>query len=208
MIDTYQDRDLVVKCSPGIDFDAVGRLGFDGEIEVTSYRGAVREACLWSAGLAQAGVRRRASVLDRDEQIIDTDPDDCQVRPAGRWIVDPDGAVVRAHLVAEVAASLDGALADPRIAYITADTARGTPFARRYEVLEVLPFAVKRVRAALRGHGIGTLTIKKRGFAADIERLRRDLRPSGDRDGVLVLTRVGDTPVALICRAAAPAATV
>ncbi len=97
-------RDLVVKCAPGIDFEGVSRLGFDGEIEVTSYRGSVREACLWSAGLAGPGVRRRASILDSGEQITDAEPDDCPVRPAGRWIVDPDGAVVRAGLVRHYAA--------------------------------------------------------------------------------------------------------
>ena len=99
LMDSYRGRDLVVKCAPGIDFDQLRRLGFDGEIEVTSYRGSVREACLWSAGLAGPGVRRRASILDGGEQITDAEPDDCPVRPAGRWIVDPDGAVVRAGLV-------------------------------------------------------------------------------------------------------------
>ncbi|MDT5040593.1 MAG: hypothetical protein QOE51_1578, partial [Actinoplanes sp.] len=89
LFEAYRGRDLVVKCAPGIDFDAVSQLGFDGEIEVTSYRGSVREACLWSADLAEVGVRRRASVLDRDEQITDAEPDDCPVQPAGRWIVDP-----------------------------------------------------------------------------------------------------------------------
>ena len=37
------------------------RLGFAGEIEVTSLAGSVREACLWSAGLAEPGVTRRAT---------------------------------------------------------------------------------------------------------------------------------------------------
>ncbi|MGA8545142.1 MAG: class I SAM-dependent methyltransferase, partial [Mycobacterium sp.] len=80
LFDVYRRRELVVKCSPGIDFDAVLNLGFDGEIEVTSYRGSVREACLWSTGLAERGVRRRASILDRGEQITDSEPDDCPVR--------------------------------------------------------------------------------------------------------------------------------
>ncbi len=56
LLDVYRDRDLVVKCAPGIDFDEIGRLGFSGEIEVTSLDGSVREACLWSSGLAEAGV--------------------------------------------------------------------------------------------------------------------------------------------------------
>ena len=127
-------RNLVVKSAPGIDFDAVTRLGFDGEIEVTSYRGSVREACLWSAGLAEPGVRRRASILDRDEQITDAEPDDCPVRPAGRWIVDPDGAVVRAGLVRHYAARHGLWQLDPNIAYLSGDELPAG--VRGFEVLE------------------------------------------------------------------------
>jgi hypothetical protein len=43
LLEAYRDRDLVVKCAPGIDFDELGRLGFSGEIEVTSLYGSVRE---------------------------------------------------------------------------------------------------------------------------------------------------------------------
>lgn len=81
---SYADRDLVVKCAPGLDFaDLREQTGFDGEIEVVSLDGGVREACLWSAGLA--GARRRATVLATTGpgyQLTDADPDDCAV--AGR----------------------------------------------------------------------------------------------------------------------------
>lgn len=194
-----------VKVAPGIPHEVIPA---DAEAEWISDGGEVKEVALWLGGLAD-GARRRATVLrDGAPPATLTGRPELGPPPVSGWrrhLYEPDGAVVRAHLVAEVVAMLDGALADPRIAYITADTVRDTPFARRYEILETLPFSVKRVRAALRGHGMGRLTIKKRGFAADIERLRRDLRPSGDRDGVLVLTRVGDAPVALICRDTPPA---
>ena len=78
----------------------------------------MREACLWSAGLAQPGVRRRASVLDRGEEITDADPDDCPAAPPGRWIVDPDGAVVRAGLVRHYGARHGLWQLDPDIAYL------------------------------------------------------------------------------------------
>lgn len=116
LLDRYRGRDVVVKCAPGIDFEEVGRLGFEGEIEVISYRGGVREACLWSAGLAGSGIRRRASILDSGEQIGDDEPDDCGVRPAGKWIVDPDGAVVRAGLVRNYGARHGLWQLDPQIA--------------------------------------------------------------------------------------------
>jgi SAM-dependent methyltransferase len=194
-----------VKVAPGIPHDAVPP---GAEAEWISDGGEVKEAALWLGGLSGARrgtTLRRATVL-RDGAEATTLVADPQLGPPPvtgwrRYLYEPDGAVVRAHLVGEVAASLDGALADPRIAYITSDRLRASPFARAYEIHDVLPFSVKRLRAALRRHDAGTLTIKKRGFAADVERLRRDLRPSGARERVVVLTRVGDAPTALICSA-------
>jgi SAM-dependent methyltransferase len=196
-----------VKVAPGIPHDAVPP---GAEAEWISDGGEVKEAALWLGGLSGARpgtTLRRATVLreGRETATITADPRPAPPPVAGwrRYLYEPDGAVVRAHLVGEVAATLDGALADPRIAYITSDTLRATPFARAHEIHEVLPFSVKRLRAALRRRDVGTLTIMKRGFAADVERLRRDLRPSvsGSGECVLVLTRVGDAPVALICAA-------
>ncbi|MGI5323489.1 class I SAM-dependent methyltransferase [Actinomadura nitritigenes] len=131
------------------------------------------------------------------------DPD---VRPWGRYLYEPDGAVIRAHLVAEVADLVGGGLADPHIAYVTSDELRPTPFASAYEIDDVLPFSVKRLKAELRRLGTGVLTVKKRGSAVDVDRLRRDLGFGGRRAGygaaetTVVVTRVGRDPVALLAR--------
>jgi hypothetical protein len=180
----------------------VRRLGFDGEIEVTSYRGSVREACLWSAGLARAGVRRRASVLDRGEQITDAEPDDCAVRPAGRWIVDPDGAVVRAGLVRHYGARHALWQLDPDIAYLSGD--RLPPGTRGFEVLEQLVFDERRLRRALSALDCGALEILVRGVRVDPDALRRRLRPRGDLPLSVVITRIGSgaaaRATAFVCR--------
>jgi hypothetical protein len=203
LIDTYRGREFVVKCAPGIDFDHVRRLGFDGEIEVTSYQGSVREACLWSAGLARPGVRRRASVLDRNEQITDAEPDECPVRPAGRWIVDPDGAVVRAGLVRHYAARHGLWQLDPDIAYLSGD--RPPPGIRCFEVLEQVAFEERRLRQALSALDCGALEILVRGVRVDPDALRRRLRPRGSRPLSAVITRIGSGPAgratAFVCRA-------
>jgi len=202
LIDAYRGRDLVVKCAPGIDFGQVRRLGFDGEIEVTSYQGSVREACLWSAGLAQPGVRRRASVLDRGEEITDTEPDECPVRPAGRWIVDPDGAVVRAGLVRHYGARHGLWQLDPDIAYLSGD--RLPSGVRGFEVLEQLAFDERRLRQALSALDCGALEILVRGVRVDPDALRRRLRPRGDRPLSVVITRIGSGAAghatAFVCR--------
>lgn len=203
LVDTYRGRDLVVKCAPGIDFDQVRRLGFDGEIEVTSYRGSVREACLWSAGLTQPGVRRRASILDRGEQITDTDPDDCPARPAGRWIVDPDGAVVRAGLVRHYGARYGLWQLDPEIAYLSGD--RLPPQVRGFEVLEQLPFDERLLRRSLSALDCGPLEVLVRGVRVDPGALRRRILPRGSRPLSVVITRIGSggaaRRTAFVCRA-------
>ncbi|WP_244232272.1 class I SAM-dependent methyltransferase [Mycobacterium innocens] len=189
LLATYRRRELVVKCAPGIDFDQLSRLGFEGEIEVTAYRGSVREACLWSGGLAAPGVRRRASLLDSGEQVTDTEPDDCAVRPAGRWIVDPDGAVVRAGLVRHYGARHGLWQLDPDIAYLSGD--RLPAGVRGFEVLEQLAFDERRLRQALSALDCGALEILVRGVQVDPDALRRRLRLRGSRPLSVVITRIG-----------------
>lgn len=202
LFEVYRGRDLVVKCAPGIDFDVVKRLGFDGEIEVTSYRGSVREACLWSPALAEHGVRRRANLLDRGEQITDAEPDDCPVRPAGRWIVDPDGAVVRAGLVRHWAARHALWQLDQHIAYLSGDH---LPTGMRgFEVLQQLPFDERRLRQALSARDCGVLEILVRGVDIEPTALRRRLALRGNGSLTVVITRVGSGATArgtaFVCR--------
>jgi hypothetical protein len=202
LFDVYRSRELVVKCAPGIDFDAVTSLGFDGEIEVTSYRGSVREACLWSGGLAEHGVRRRASILDRGEEITDAEPDDCPVRSAGRWIVDPDGAVVRAGLVRHYAARHGLWQLDPHIAYLSGDELPAA--VRGFEVLQQLAFDERRLRQALGALDCGPLEILVRGVDVDPDALRRRLGLRGSQSLTVVITRVGlgsaARATAFVCR--------
>ncbi len=203
LLDAYRGRDFVVKCAPGIDFDEVRRLGFDGEIEVTSYRGSVREACLWSAGLARPAVTRRANVLDRGEQLTDAEPDDCPVRPVGRWIVDPDGAVVRAGLVRHYGARHGLWQLDPDIAYLSGD--RLPAAVRGFEVIEPLVFDERRLRQALSALDCGSLEVLARGVRVDPDALRKRMRLRGSRPLSVVITRIGarasGRAMAFVCRA-------
>lgn len=116
----------------------------------------------------------------------------------GRWLHEPDGAVIRAGLVAEVAEPLAATLLDPSIAYLTTQDEVRTPFARSYEVTDVMPFGLKRLRALLRSRGVGAVTVKKRGSAIEPESLRRQLRLRGDEQATIVLTRVAGAPTVLL----------
>lgn len=202
VLDVYRDRDLVVKCAPGIDFDALTEMGFAGEIEVTSLGGSVREACLWSPGLTEPGIRRRASMLETGEEISDAEPDDCDVADAGRWIVDPDGAVVRAGLVRHYAARHGLWQLDPDIAYLSGDELPAG--VRGFEVLEQLQFQARRLRAALAARSVGALEILVRGVDVDPDALRARMRLRGTEHLAVVIARLGSgaasRATAFICR--------
>jgi hypothetical protein len=202
LLDVYRDRHLVVKCAPGIDFDGLARLGFRGEVEITSLAGSVREACLWSAGLAGDGVTRRATILDTGEGVTDADPDDGAVAPAGRWIVDPDGAVVRAGLVRHYATRHGLWQLDPEIAYLTGD--RLPRKVRGFEVLEELNYSERRLRQALSARDVGAVEILVRGVDVDPDVLRARLRLRGSQPASVVIARIGSgaasRATAFICR--------
>ena len=183
------------KVAPGIPHEQVPP---GAEAEWVSDGGEVKEAALWFGPLATT--RRRATVLPAGETLVDGGLGRPPTGPPGRYLYEPDGAVVRAHLVAEIADLVGGRLIDPTIAYVTADRRVDSAFARAYEVREVLPFSRKRLQAALRAGDIGRVTVKKRGSAVDVEALRRGLRLDGSGAATVVLTRVAGAPTALICR--------
>jgi hypothetical protein len=186
----------VLKLSPGLDHALIPA---GAEAQWTSVAGALVEATLWTGPLAE--VPRRATVL-RPAAVELTGSGEVQapVGPVRRYLYDPDPAVVRAHLVAEFASTIDGVLGDPSIAYVYGGAATPTPYARCLEVLESMPFSLKRLRAALRAARVGRVELMKRGSGVDVERLRRDLRLAGDGGATVVLTRVAGAATALLCR--------
>lgn len=189
-------RALVVKVAPGVDYDA---LPAGTEVEIVSLAGEVKEAVL-AFGAARTGVDRSATLLPAGDVLSRTGAATPAVRPPGHWLLDLDGAVVRAHLVAEAAEQVDGWLLDQTIAYVSADHAVPTPWGRWYEVLESFPFGLKTLRQRLRSHDAGPLVVKKRGTAVEPEQLRRALKLTGNREVTVVLTRSVGRQIAMIVR--------
>jgi predicted O-methyltransferase YrrM len=186
-------RYAAVKVAPGIPHEAVPQ---DAEAEWVSDRGDVKEAALWFGtrpGTVRATLLPGGAALAAAGQ-----PPDPQVRPVGRYLYEPDGAVIRAHLVALVADEVGGGLIDPTIAYVTGDAPHPTSYAAAYEIEDALPFSLKRLKALLRERGVGRLTVKKRGFAMEPEELRRRVRPRGPHEATVFLTRMAGAPAMLV----------
>ena len=187
-----------VKLGPGVDRDL---LPADAEAQWVSVDGQVVEVGVWTGALARDGIRRAALVIRADggaELTGAADAEDEPVGDLGEFLYEPDGAVIRARLIGEVARGLNARMLRHDIAYLTADSLVQTPFATAFRVIEELPYKESELRAALAARGIGTLEIKKRGADVDPAALRTRLKLKGERSATLVLTRIGARHAALL----------
>ncbi len=188
-----------IKLGPGMD-RALLPEGL--EAQWISVDGEVVELVLWSGSLARPGVGRAALVLRGDEPPAElraeADSDDVDAGTLGEYVYEPDGAVIRARLIGDLARSIGGRMLDSTIAYITTDAPSSTPFARGFRVLERLPITVAALKRALAAREIGTLEIKKRGVDIDPAAFRPKLSLRGPHSAVLLLTRIAGERAALI----------
>ncbi len=179
-----------VKLGPAIDR---GLIPAGAEAQWVSVDREVVELGLWFGSLARDGVTRSALVLsDRGaaELVADSDSEDAPAGTLGAYLYEPDGAVIRARLIGDLARSLGGRMLDPTIAYITADEPRETPFAAGFKVLGDFPLDARLLKRELAARGIGTLEVKKRGVDVDPAQFRAAMAPRGDASATLVLTRI------------------
>jgi SAM-dependent methyltransferase len=204
-------RPVGVKLGPGLPHDVVPE---DAEAVWLSDRGDVVEAVLYFGALRRSGVRRAAVVVtDAGSAELTSGTgfpglDEAAATlgagaPLGAYLLEPDGAVIRAGLVADLAEQVGAQPLDPHLAYLTAAEPVATPFARCFKVLATHPIKVKHLRAWARETKVGTLTIKKRGVDIAPERLRREvlagskLKRNQGRSATLVLARIGEQHVAI-----------
>lgn len=185
-----------VKLGPALPHTLVPEMA---EAEWVSHRGSTVEVGLWVGGGARPGARA-AMVLPGDRLELCGEPAALDVAGPGRYVYEPDGAVIRAGGVTAVGHLVTGALLDPQIAYLTSDRLVATPFASAFEVLDVLSYREKGVRRWLAEHAIGTLEIKKRGVDVDPARLRKRLHLQGAGRATLILTRTPRGAVAIMAR--------
>ncbi|MCW2839900.1 MAG: SAM-dependent methyltransferase [Aeromicrobium sp.] len=174
----------VAKVMPGLAHDAVPA---GVEAEWVSHGGDLVEACLW--GTPFATTQRRATVLPGGTGLV-ADGEPVAVAATGAYLYEPDDAVIRAGLVAELAATIGGWLPDPHIAYVSSDRAEATPLARGFRVVDELPFREKPLKAALQARRVGTLTIKKRGVDIVPEQVVKRMKLKGPNTALVVMTRV------------------
>lgn len=185
-----------VKISPGVDKSEIAP--YEAELEFISLKGELKEAVLWFGPLKSGD--RRATILPGPHTLVGDDQQGrLPLEEPGAFLYEPDPAVLRAGLVAELGGRLGAFQLDPDIAYLSGDNLEHTPFTRAWQVEDWLPFNVKRLREYLRARGVGKITVKKRGSPLQPEELIQMLKLKGDNQRVVVLTHLDGSPIVLVC---------
>ena len=189
-----------IKLGPGFDRDLIPE---GCEAQWISVNGDVVEVGLWFGSLGREGITRAALVMNSDglhELTSAADSADAEVGELGKYLYEPDGAVIRARLIGDLARSIGAHMLDEHIAYMSSDVVVSTPFASTFEVVEEFALDGKVLAKELKARGIGTLEIKKRGVDIDPAEFRKRLSLSGKNSATLFLTRLGERRVALLAQ--------
>jgi SAM-dependent methyltransferase len=189
-----------VKLGPGIDRDLIPA---GVEAQWVSVDRDVVELGVWFGAVARPGIGRSALVIGEHgsaELTAPADSEDAELGALGEYLYEPDGAVIRARLIGDLARSLDARMLSDQIAYLTADTAVVTPFAVCFRITETLPLDERAIKKRLAQLEVGTVEIKKRGVDIDPAafRAKLSLKGKGRNSATLFLTRVAGKRVALL----------
>ena len=190
-----------VKFGPGHPHEGIPD---NAEAQWVSVDGDLVELGLWFGAVARPGVKRAALLISGGaKHEITSDTTERMDAPVGElsdFVYEPDNAVVRSHLIGQLAEQIGASLFAPEIAYLTSNQKIDSPWLKGYQVLDNLVFDRKKLKAYLRERGIGTLEIKKRGSDIVPEELRKELSPKGEGAATLIVTRVGDAHRVLVCK--------
>jgi THUMP domain-like len=175
------------------------------ELEWISRKRECRQLVAWFGDLTDRAGSRRATVLAEDGAVrraVDGEPDAPIPRAArvGRFVFEPDAAVLASKLTGALAAEHVLAAVTPGSAYLTGDAPLDDAALACFEVLDMLPLRIRALNSWLQQRGIGRLEIKKRGVDLDPAQLRRQLHVAGDASGVLLITRLGGRVTVIAAR--------
>ena len=190
-------RGGAIKLSPAANF--IGKFP-QAEIELVSLHGECKEATIWFGELADPGVYRATALPAGETLVGDPLMAYCGVTALGRYVFDPDPAIVRSGLIELLAEEKSLSRLDDAEEYLTGDQIPETHFLRSFEVIDVLPYKEKELRKYFRNANFGQLEIKCRHIKVPIETLRKKLTLEGDQAGVLIVLREQGQSRAVICR--------
>lgn len=180
-----------------------------GELEWISREGQCRQLVVWLGRLARNPGQRRATIVRgakggatwsaAGEPLLSP-----YVPQIGAFVYEPDAAILAANLAGWLAEQLGLWSFASTIGYLSGTERIDHPAVQGFRVEEVMPYKPKQLAAYLRERKVGRLEIKQRLVNVAPEKLRKELKLSGEGEATLMVTRVEEKRIALVCQRLSP----
>ena len=174
------------------------------ELEWIGSRRECRQQVAWFGSLAKLPGARRATVIDPQGEACSvtgrTDEEFPVYSGIGKFVCEPHAAVLAARLTGTLANQHALSAISSRLAYLTGDKPVNTPLLATFEVVDVLPFDLRRLKAALHARNVGRLEIKTRGVDVVPDELRKKLKPRGDEELTVLIAGTRPNVRAILAR--------
>ena len=200
-IGSYHFPVVGVKLAPAIEHS----VGFEygANLEFLSHEGECKEGLLWVVDGRSYRSSPSAVVLSRDDIFaLDAVPNiqlSEEQAPSTGYLFEPDPAVIRAHLVKQLAVDLNASLIDPQIAYVIGPDPKLSVFSECYPIMEKFSYSRRTLQDVINRHNVGRLIVKKRGVPVEPEDVISQVKLKSGPERIVVITREGSTRVAYLC---------
>ena len=191
-----------MKLSAAMDFSELDDWS-NVRLEYVSEDGVCKQLVVWwSPAGAEAPARSATAVWgaihDPQSESISADAPPAPFGEVGPWLIEPGPEVIAAHAVDALAARDNLWRAYPGMLWLFGKEPVDSHLARSYEIIETVAGREREIRIALKKLDAGLVEIKSRGVSIDTDALQRRLRGKGDRQLVVLWTRMGDKQKAFI----------
>ncbi|GBU25060.1 hypothetical protein R83H12_01699 [Fibrobacteria bacterium R8-3-H12] len=160
--------------------------------------------CLMLTGVFGKGTIRAAAICEGETYEWQCKKDELQninsdTKKLGNFILEPIPVLVRSHLFLSEAKKCGFWQIDSTLAYLSCEEflPEHKGFAA-YKVIDQSSLSTNSVKAMLKKHCIGKITLKKRGVEVIPEAEIHRLSPKGEKEGVLFYTRVLGEKMAIL----------
>jgi len=196
------NSNICVKIAPGVD---ILHIAYPCDIEILSLQGEVKEIILWF-GQLQQNPEKHAIIATKlpeklslsKELLLYNEPSKQPVKELGKFLYEPDPAVIKAHLINQLATIVDCDIIHPRIAYLTSNKFIKSPWLRSYRILDTCSIDIPAIKKKLEEYEINKVDCKARGLTLDLHAIQKQLRSPGDGRGLVIFTWVSNQKTAII----------
>ena len=190
-----------IKLSPAVNSEDLTCIEAPFELEYIEEHGQVLQAVVWFGSLAQEAGKATATSLSKELS--------CSGEPAPvvgdgcikQWILEPNPALERSQLHGMLAMQFDAAEIALQLGLFTSAVKPNTQWYKSFEVIEVLPLRLSKVKESLRKLKCTQVEVKTRGKVIDPNEWQKKLstKSTGELFTLFAL-RIGENHISIITR--------